>query len=547
MGVAVFWVLFWVLIITLVVSGFVRNKRRRRTRYEKIKRDFGKADIDIPDDLPHVNATELYDHLKAVHPEDFCIDDTTWSDLDIDEVYKRLDRCVTPAGRDMLWCRLRMLCADRSDAEKMYESIKRCIDDPETSVRTMGILDSLRGGSYPDAGILLSSLKNAKSSGIAPDIASLAGLAVAVTSVAFYPMIGLTATIFMMIVCIATYFSGRRKMEEHLRALAFALRLIRCSHRLCKEGLNAYVDYDDLYSLTRGSFLISFKEKTASDPFSLIFDYVRMISHIDLIAYKVKIGKIARCCGRLMELYADIGRDDTALSLASYLTDRDFCRAFIDDKCHIDAKQIYHPLVKGAVCNDICAQRGIVLTGSNASGKSTFLKAVGLNLLFARSFGFAFAGSFTAGMFDLYTSMALRDDIVGNESYYVVEARSIKRIFDSSSKLTLCIIDEVLRGTNTVERIAASSQILKYMSRHGILCFAATHDLELTNLLKDDMDMYYFTEVISENDVVFPYIINSGSTDRTNAIRLLSVMGFDEEIVSSANELVDRYRTSGKW
>ncbi len=547
MGAAVFWILFWLLIITLVASGFVRNSSRRQKRYEKIKRDFGKADTGISDEIPRANAGQLFIFLKKAHPADFCIDDTTWSDLDIDEIYKRLNRCVTPAGRDMLWCRLRMLCADHRDACKIYESIKRYIDDPEASVRIIRILDDLNGRSYSDAALLISSLKDANSSGIASDLASLAGLVAAIIAVAFYPLIGLVATIIMLIVCIATYFSGRRKMEEHLRALAFALRLIRCSHRLGIDGLSEFEAYEDLYVLTRGSFLISFKDRTTSDPFSLIFDYVRMISHIDLIAYKHKIGKISRCSDKLMELYADIGNTDMSLSLASFLTTRDFCRALIDDVRRIDAKQIYHPLVNGAVRNDILAQRGILLTGSNASGKSTFLKAVGLNLLFARSFGFAFAASFAAGRFDLYTSMAVRDDIVGNESYYVVEAGSIRRIFDTDSELTLCIIDEVLRGTNTVERIAASSQILKFMCRHGILCFAATHDLELTKLLNDDMDMYYFTEEISEKDVRFPYIINKGTSDRTNAIRLLLALGFDEEIVSSANTLVERYRSTGKW
>ena len=61
------------------------------------------------------------------------------------------------------------------------------------------------------------------------------------------------------------------------------------------------------------------------------------------------------------------------------------------------------------------------------------------------------------------------------------------------------------------------------------------------------MDCYYFTEEIKENEVVFPYILHKGTCDRTNAIRLLSVLKFDDEIVKGSNELVDGYRKSGKW
>ena len=79
----------------------------------------------------------------------------------------------------------------------------------------------------------------------------------------------------------------------------------------------------------------------------------------------------------------------------------------------------------------------------------------------------------------MMTSMALRDDLSGGESYFIVEIRSLKRIIDESKKEEplLCIIDEVLRGTNTIERIAASSRILSALNQKWVLPFAATHDI----------------------------------------------------------------------
>ena len=289
------------------------------------------------------------------------------------------------------------------------------------------------------------------------------------------------------------------------------------------------------------------KDKTVSDPLSIILDYIRMITHIDIIIYKIKIRKIRENLDAIRDLYIDIGRIDAAVAVASYIFNRKHCKALIISDNKIDTDQIYHPLVRKPVYNDFSTERGVLITGSNASGKSTFLRAIGLNVLFAKSFGYAFADRFETGADKLFTSMALSDDLLGEESYYVVEARSLKRICDSAYGNCVCLIDEVLRGTNTIERIAASSRILHFLSQKDVLCFAATHDLELTHLLDKDMDCYFFTEEIRDDNVSFPFRIYCGRSDKTNAIRLLDMMGFDKDTVDSANELVSRYKQTGIW
>jgi len=105
----------------------------------------------------------------------------------------------------------------------------------------------------------------------------------------------------------------------------------------------------------------------------------------------------------------------------------------------------------------------------------------------------------------------------------------------------------VLRGTNTVERIAASSEILKSLSSKNVICFAATHDLELTELLKDYYDNYHFTEEVLEEDVKFSYLLKNGVANSRNAIRLLSVLGYDSEIVELATKRANGFIASGIW
>ena len=121
----------------------------------------------------------------------------------------------------------------------------------------------------------------------------------------------------------------------------------------------------------------------------------------------------------------------------------------------------------------------VVIIGPSGSGKSTFLKNVAMNSILAQTLVTCTCSSYQAPFLKVMTSMALRDDIESGESYFIVEIKSLKRILEESKKREplLCIIDEVLRGTNTVERIAASSRILNALRQKWVLPFAATHDI----------------------------------------------------------------------
>ena len=146
--------------------------------------------------------------------------------------------------------------------------------------------------------------------------------------------------------------------------------------------------------------------------------------------------------------------------------------------------------------------------------------------------------------------MALRDDLANSDSYYIVEIKSLKRILDAVDKTgrpVLCFIDEVLRGTNTVERIAASSEILKNLNTGRALCFAATHDIELTHMLEHLYSNYHFKEDVKDNDVIFNYRLYEGRAVSRNAIKLLGVLGYDENVITKADETAKRFLDTGVW
>lgn len=145
--------------------------------------------------------------------------------------------------------------------------------------------------------------------------------------------------------------------------------------------------------------------------------------------------------------------------------------------------------------------------------------------------------------------MALTDNLFGNESYYIVEIKSLKRILDAieDDVPVLCFVDEVLRGTNTIERIAASSRILHSVANANALMFAATHDIELTYMLKKSFENYHFEEQVLDNKVLFDYQLKKGRATSQNAIALLGMLGYPEEIIKNARATAAHFLDKGEW
>lgn len=103
------------------------------------------------------------------------------------------------------------------------------------------------------------------------------------------------------------------------------------------------------------------------------------------------------------------------------------------------------------------------------------------------------------------------------------------------------ILLQKLKGTNTNERIAASTAILNYIKNKNCLYMISTHDRELPNLLKEDLKNYHFREYVTEKGVEFDYKIHEGVASTTNAIKLLEVLGYDSSIIEEANKLASPF------
>jgi DNA mismatch repair ATPase MutS len=307
-----------------------------------------------------------------------------------------------------------------------------------------------------------------------------------------------------------------------------------------------------LMKIMRKSIWLSTGALSMDNPVTLLLEYLKMFFHIDLIIINHLIEFFKENVTQVEKMRKILGNIDASIAAGSYrLSLAKSCEPdFVDEgSACLEVKDCIHPLVENAVANSIKTDGPILLTGSNASGKSTFLKTVAISALMAQTLGYVPASYYRATRFEIFTSMALSDSILSGESYFMVEIRSLKRILDAKKdgKPVLCCIDEVLRGTNTVERIAASTHILKSLKGKAYIPFAATHDLELTHILEGEYANYHFDEEITDNDVRFNYMLREGRTGSRNAIKLLGLMEYDRNIVDDAGRMVDDFLSSGKW
>ena len=494
----------------------------------------------------------------------FQIDNITWNDLGLDEIYSRLNSCITSPGHDRLLFRLKnpYIEADSDYAEylSLIDEIKEFSNTSEYSsiINMLSSISTLSKYKFADE---INAFKNEKQqSNIKHFIIDLLTV-ISFALIFVYPGPGIVAFFAMIAIAVSDYFKTKAIISSRLYVFNYLIRMINAVKKLklsntsgfdiLQKKINRIKEINEVFlPFMFGTKIISQGARVTSNPLSILFDYLRMIFHLDIIKYNSMISFLKGHTKEAMELYEIIGDIDTAVAVNKFKERYNVAKPIFDNETGINLVDAYHPLVENPVCNSINTRRGILITGCNASGKSTFLKTVAINVIFAQSFGFVFAKEYKSPLYKVYTSMALKDDITAGESYFVSEIKSLKRILDevnNDSCKILCVVDEVLRGTNTVERIAASVEILSSLAKDNVLCFLATHDIELTELLSDVFSNYHFTEEIKKDDVVFSYKLYEGAANSRNAIRLLSCLGYDDEIENNAISRADSFIKNGVW
>lgn len=542
-------VVIMLIVITIVIQ---RNDRKNRTM-QYLKRIWGSTEPGKDRVFMANNRKSTLLARKADHP--FFIDDITWDDLNMDSVFKRLNYTRSTVGEEVLYSLLRLPVFDREQLNQREKLISLFQKDEDIRLSIQYILSGLGFSQDIRLGEWLYATPGTVSTSIVPYVVLVLILVISPFLFLVSPSLGLAVLVTTILINMVVHARAVRSQQIYLEPVKYLVRMIYTAGKISKLKHEALDDdlqrlsalYKKMNSFSVQNFL--YMQAISQD---LITEYLKTVFLGEIIFFKKTMSQILQHQKELQEMYELLGRLDSFISIASYRESLTCwcCPEFEAEKNKsLSIVDGWHPLIENAVPNSIKLTRPALITGSNASGKSTWLKVCAINVLFAQTIHTCTAKAYQGSFFRLFSSMALRDDIGSGESYYIVEIRSLKRILDAADDepKVFCVIDEVLRGTNTVERIAASSEVLSLLSGMNCLCMAATHDLELVHLLDGVYTPYHFQENITDAGISFDYILYSGPTKTRNAIKLLALMGYQPSMVDRAEQKAKNFIETGFW
>ncbi len=571
-------------IVAFIIYSIYQEKALKKMHLHKLKEQWG--------DVPTQEYTaEKFESLKAyylsIRDNRSDVDDITWNDLDMDDIFMLMNNTQTSIGEEYLYALLRKPSLSGEELAERSRLVKFFQEREEERISVQMKLYPVGKQTVISVYEYINRLGEKEVKSNLPHYLMILGLLASIGIIFIYPPAGGLLTLAMIVNNIIQYYKEKAQIENYFMLVAYIYRLLDGTKALCNMDipeLKAYTDSlkkdcEAFKTFQKGSSWVTPKQPSGSF-FDALFDYVRMLTHIDLIKYNQLLTFFKANRTTLNRIYANIGFLDSMTAAASF---REllpyYCEPVLkhgpstipeqelkplsghglpttyaqgikkDGKPQLEAEALYHPLIEEPIPNSIREDQSVLITGSNASGKSTFIKTLAINAILAQTIYTSTSRSYESSYFFIYSSMALRDNIFSKESYYMVEIKSLKRILDVINEDTpvLCFIDEVLRGTNTLERIAASSRILADIAGRNALVFAATHDIELTQILENYYSNYHFQERIEDNAVLFDYKLYEGKAVSKNAIKLLDMLQFPKKITEEAEISAEKFLQTGEW
>lgn len=551
--------IFYFLVVTLglVIYSTVSEYKQKKYITNRLKEEWGTACESeyTSEKMESINAfylTQKNDYMD--------VDDITWNDLDMDEIYRRINNTQSSLGEEYLYALLRKPCFETEELEERNRLIEFFQSDInvrtliQTKLHKIGKLRKISAFEYVDR------LSKQEPKSNLPHYLLILCIIISLALIFVYPTLGVGLTMFFIVFNIVSYLKYKANFDNFILIIAFQLRLLDNIEELLKLSVPELDKYNKRLAsdlklfrqYKRGSSIVVARNVSGSI-LDAMMDYYRMITHHDLIKYNKMLSFFKKNKDAMLRIFKIAGFLDSMIAAASF---RDMVKYYSVPKLYhnnsrpmLSVTNVYHPLIDNPIPNSITEDTCTLITGSNASGKSTFIKSLAINQILSQTIYTSLSEECKANFFVIYSSMALKDNIISKESYFIVEIKSLKRILDNAKGKypILCFVDEVLRGTNTPERIAASSRILASLTKENALCFAATHDIELTYILEKYYSNYHFRERIEDNRVLFDYKLHKGRAVSKNAIKLLNLLGYSKNIIEEAEAAVDEYMRTGDW
>ncbi len=517
------------------------SNKKKKLKY--LKNQWGKK----IDRFRNIDLISIYHRSIVSKDSEKYVDEKTWSDLDFDSIFSIMDRNVSCIGQQYLYHLLHKYEEDESILKTrfaLFQYFKK-----NDSVR-----ESIQ--------LLLSRLSNSKTyfiasliiSNIPPRtkfyylLLSLSAVTFISSTLIYFLPYFLLVTLGLLLINIVIGHSISSKIYDYFAGFSSLYTMLLIARQIGHIKLEYPVkELEYLKSKRRlinklskrlGKFVID--KEGLNDFAKAAIEYLNLFFLYDLIAYYKSVNVLNKYQKEIRGIYESLASLDTYISIASYLEEHNnITSPVFNDSGKIGFDNILHPLLENAVANTIeDLSRSALITGSNMSGKTTFIKCVGVNTILAQSLYFCHAERFETYRCVVKAAIKREEDLRNSKSYFFVEIEKLQEFINLANRdyNYLFLIDEIFRGTNTVERLAISTSVLEFLNKYGKV-FVTTHDIELQELLANSYTMYHFGDQVEGEKYRFNYKIQQGPCLAGNAIKLLEIKGYPESITTKAKLL----------
>ena len=533
---------FFAGLIILSIAGFFyavgHYKKARRLKKIRQKWEGVYEDKDMP------TSAELLFVLKgdATGTQSYSLDDATWHDLDLDDLFAILNRTSTPIGAQYLYYLLRTPALHCDVLQAREKLINHFLQNHELREKIQLIFESYknRNMSYLPS-LLWERLPEIPS--YARFLPLFSAAAVIIPILVAFQFLHISSILIVFIVNMLIHYSVRKKITVFISPFAqlhLLYKIVKKIYLLKDEVLSdiqAEMRDDSMVVLKIAKILSAFQMKGPGEELN---EYVQIYFLAESTSFYTALKRIDGQLKNWRRLHENVGKLDALISIACFRHNAaQYCQPVFCDKHEgFSVEGVAHPLIDNAVENSFCfAPRTNIITGSNMSGKTTFLKTIGVNTVLAQTFNMCIAEKYEAPFIRIMSSIGRSDNLITGTSYYLAEVESLLRIINASKspEIYLFLADEIFRGTNSVERLAASIAVLEYLANDKDFALVATHDLELTTELSSQYKNYHFREQVDEAGLSFDYTLYAGPSKTKNAIALLGYAGYPDELVQNAN------------
>ncbi|MEJ1238818.1 hypothetical protein WBG78_11845 [Chryseolinea sp. T2] len=514
---------------------------RRKNALEKLRAEWGR----IKDAPLNVYQVARYHARKEFDPGVHVLSDKTISALDFSELFCFLDRTVSRVGQQWLFSRLASYGPNEDVAEFESTIAFAAANEQKKLTAQMALTRLQHENAYGLCALFFN--PNPRPPGVLPLLKLQSVLSVVIFIGTLFQSALFVPLIIMLGINTLLHYYYKAFIQQYNLAMDQLVLLTAATSELqplsfpYKRNDKVAAALKSVREVAKSWTILGGTPGSGSDATELswvIREYVKILFFIEPILFFSVIKKLANRKEDVRILFEYVGFIDGCISVLSVRQSTSSCipTRVTAAKGAIDAEGMFHPLIAKCRRNSWSLEdRSLLITGSNMSGKSAFIRTVAINVLCAHTINTAFASSFLSSYHKLFAVMNIADDLIEVKSYYMEEVLSIQELVKRSENEGECLflLDEIYRGTNTTERIAAAYAVLKYLNKKNI-AVAATHDSELTSLLEEGYDMYHFSETLDRDGLSFDYILKKGKLKHGNAIRILEYNGYPAEIIHTA-------------